>query len=652
MSAQTAIVLAVFCLLALEPQPVWAWCTSTPELMVPKQFWGVHFPNLRIDVWLSLGAESSFLMTGLSLENAEALVRRVIATHNETVGPPYLVYAGRDDSDLVNNEMIANGQQERRLGITVDSYTCERALLPFAPCDFTGPVACQSHGDKELEMEVSKARVTFEPSSQFCDNGVGETWGLGGVSLDASYVLLHELGHALYLNHSNFTVNEPCPGLTDGSTDSAVMFSVAVDGPAGRDWRRDDVEGFRAIYGNEIEDSTLSWLDPAFPANPPELAGEVLCADARTPPAITTAVGANFASQTQFIAFTSADDLVSHLVWDGDEYVAPPGGAVVDASEHGVSFAPVAIAHSDDGVAQPKVFVVWSADENKTGASFNKLRWGMRDIDSPDWTYDYLVTPNFNDNQNSKDVAVGYDPGNRLFVVSSITNFKNPYFSVVDLAGNQGVTTVLGAAVLPPRVYDVGKANCFVDAGISRCVVPYSDSEYDPFDGVFDVFRTGWFDFEVGLLGGVTLVDDTAVSDFSSRGLLDLAMGLEDFRGAVGDRRYELEREPGVGATNTPMLDVAAFPSKDWPLRIGSQRPTANTTSYRFISRRPQVLCGNGVLDCSEECDDGNLDDGDGVLPCVSLRAEKRRRRRASPPQARQTRRVVSPPGRCVRQVQ
>lgn len=113
------------------PSSVSAWCTRQEDVDSIVDFWTVIFPDLRIDVWISIGPESSFLQTGLSLSHAEALVRRAIATHNETVGPPYLVYAGTHSVDLINSDapgmMVKNGQQNRDSGITVDSKTCERA---------------------------------------------------------------------------------------------------------------------------------------------------------------------------------------------------------------------------------------------------------------------------------------------------------------------------------------------------------------------------------------------------------------------------------------------------------------------------------------------------------------------------------------------
>lgn len=78
--------LVPFLLVLLWPVHANAWCLLEGGPMF-RDCWLFRYPELRIDVFISLGANSSFLHTGLSLPQAEAVVRRVIAVHNETVGP-------------------------------------------------------------------------------------------------------------------------------------------------------------------------------------------------------------------------------------------------------------------------------------------------------------------------------------------------------------------------------------------------------------------------------------------------------------------------------------------------------------------------------------------------------------------------------------
>lgn len=484
-------------LVLLPTRPAGAWCLFSGAELYPT-FWKFEFKDSRVDVYISLGPDTSFLQTGLSLVQAEALVRRILAVHNETVGPPYLVYAGTTDEDQVIN---------RPPGLVISAHPCDQD-----PCGDASVAACASiTGSAEPGLR-SKVWVVFRPSRQLCPDS-GEDWSVNSIfGLDLANYLLHEIGHPLGLDHSDKDEAE-CGGLWAGPAGAAVMHHIiSFPNPARRDWRRDDIEGLRQIWGSEIEHSVYSWQDGAFPDSPAEDGRTAVCAEVRTPPALTTAVSDTAIVDAQFIAFTDATDRVVHLQWDGTGFAAPAVGAVVDPSAFGISFAPVAIAHSDAGERGPRrVLVLWTAEETLTEFAV-RLRWALRDIDGGPWSYGFLDPPGLS--QSTKDVAIGFDRGNSFFLVSGITNAMNPYFMTVDLQGNSLGTLVLGELNDPPFVFDIGAASCFPDGGASRCVVPYISSELDAMIPDDRILRSGWYNLEVLPGGTMALVQDSRVSDF------------------------------------------------------------------------------------------------------------------------------------------
>lgn len=215
-----AIGLVAALLVLLSSARATAWCLNRQAAGFPT-FWTNKFKDLRIKVFLSLGPNTSFLQTGLSLTQAEALVQRVVAVHNETIGPPYLVYAGTTTLERDGQGTV----KDRPAGIVIESLPCGQS-----PCSQDGSSACANIAGSLDDDLVSKGWVTLRPSAQLCPES-GEDWSLESISsLDPALTLLHEFGHTLGLNHSDLAEAE-CTGLWDGPAGAAVMHHI-VTGPS------------------------------------------------------------------------------------------------------------------------------------------------------------------------------------------------------------------------------------------------------------------------------------------------------------------------------------------------------------------------------------------------------------------------------------
>ena len=266
------------------------------------------------------------------------------------------------------------------------------------------------------------------------------------------------------------------------------------------------------------------------------------------------------------------------------------------------------MAHSDaDGVAAPVLMAVWSAGDSRQERA-NRLRWGVRPLAGGAWEYGYFVTPS-GDTQTANRVAVGYDATSGRFLVVSVTDAAEPYVIVVAADGTQVATVVPGAGQMTPEMspiyaFDIGAPVCRAEGQGSRCIVPFTSGNHillstDP------VLRPGWLELTV-TGASVVLAGRSEDGALVGHGLIDLAGGFGELRGVAGEQRFALA--DGAAA---PVLASEALAGGDWPLRIGSHSLAAGEATYRVVGRRI-AACGDGVVDCAEGCDDGNVQGGDG----------------------------------------
>lgn len=582
--------------LALAPTAAAAWCLSPGNYAA---FWGAGFPERRIAVYMAVGADSSFLHSQLTREQGETVLRRVIAVHNETIGTPTLYYAGTTDAELD----AEGGLRERPRGIVVDSFPCTEAEP--APSCAAGQLACTVHGGN-ADDEVAKARVTLLPP--LCID-VDVVWGIErGDGKDVTRVLLHEFGHALGLGHTGDT---QCAGPSDGGKVGVMRRIVGDADPYERAWRSDDIAALREVHGGALRHGVYMWADGAFPAAPAEAERVAICAEMRTPPALTSMVAEDGPRATLWMGFTDAEDRVVVRAWDGAGFVVPVGGAVVDPSPAGVSSAPVGLAHSDaDGVAAPVLMAVWSSGDSRTERA-NRLRWGVRALAGGAWEYGYFVTPS-GDAQTANRVAVGYDAVNERFLVVSVDDAAEPYVIVAEPDGTQVATVFPGAGEMAPiYAFDIGAPVCRAAEEGSRCILPFTSGNHFLLS-TEAVLQPGWL--ELVVIGDSVVLDGRSEKGvLGGHGLIDLAGGFGELRGAAGEQRFALADGAAV-----PVVAGEVLAGGDWPLRIGSHSLAAGETTYRVVGRR-LAACGDGVVDCGEGCDDGDVRDGDGCSAVCAI---------------------------------
>lgn len=125
-------------------------------------------------------------------------------------------------------------------------------------------------------------------------------------------------------------------------------------------------------------------------------------------------------------------------------------------------------------------------------------------------------------------------------------------------------------------------------------------------------YRVGYFDGHVDLLNSfqLILIDQSAAG---SAGDFDVELRYEQLEWTLGDASMGVHAQAGFDAGNT--IDFVALPGSltmaVLDLETGSNVGTPGV--WRFQIRSGAVtVCGNGVREAGEDCDDGNTTVGDG----------------------------------------
>lgn len=431
-------------------------------------------------------------------------LQAAIAIVNEaSTDAPRLYFAGVN----YQAEVGVNFWSSRLDGITVSTYpSCGQPTGGFATFTHSG-----QKGAIRLRLGAGGGCGTgiwwVDPAEEATP---GVDWNLDYVG-----VLVHELEHALGLDHTN--VMDPLNSCDTTFPYLATRNAVMNTGDKyfRRRLRRDDVEGLRELWGEPeriprwsssaaTNPGPTTWLAPAgFSAN----------LRVNTPVTLTTASRDNDGTIT--MAMTDGNDVVRYLngTWGGwyggtGAAVRTPGGDVIVSYDRVVAARGRKLDWSASGTyGARRLLVAWHGTDETTCCGPERVTNLNEPNGEPDVVHTRVWwkvhdgsawhTPRYTSPTRYKELGAGYDPLADMFVLVGVDTCRpdggggcqsvadaprDQMLFVRTIRGSDGSWACTQALSTAEHVLAVGDVSCdfrgfTIPASPTRCVIPVTTTE-------------------------------------------------------------------------------------------------------------------------------------------------------------------------------